>query len=329
MSKTLLKSIEELIDNISVTDRQEENIANSLSNLEGHLKKEDNNLYVSSTFTNGSYDRDTILRPLDDIDLFAVLNSDEWEEENGQLPSPQSVLTKLRNYLNDIGDYKGKVSQDRPCVTIKLSDKNFDVLPSFPFAGGGYYIPNYDLKLWTFSYPEQLTTDLDAVHRERSYKVKPTIKAIKYWNREHDKYIPSYHIEEVAIAIFRFSTFANYEESIRMWFNSAEGHLDVAKFKSKDQYDTAIKRIREVKDSLNVAKENYDKGEEAEAKEIWKDIFGKEFPSPYAEEAKNFSKALSEGELKNTKEGMLSTVAGTAMAASKGFFSDVHGEEEL
>ena len=60
---TLLQSIEQLIDNISITDRQEENIKNSVSNLDSHLREEGNNLFVESTFTNGSYERDTIIRP--------------------------------------------------------------------------------------------------------------------------------------------------------------------------------------------------------------------------------------------------------------------------
>lgn len=323
---TLLECISGLIDNISVTDKQEENIKGSLSNLEGHLKDEDNDLHVTKTFTNGSYERDTIIRPLNDIDLFAVLDREAWKDEYGNLPNPQSVLTKIKNYLNDQPDYKDKVSQDRPCVTVKLSDKNFDVLPSFEEIGGGYLIPNYDLKSWTYSYPEQLTTNLDNIHRQRSYKVKPTIKTIKYWNREKGKLIPSYHIEESAINIFSLNDFTNFDQSIRLWFNNAEYHLQSNKFKSNDDYTTSINRIEKVKEKLNEAKEKYDDGKEDEAIQIWKDIFGKEFPTVDEDEAKNFSKSLSEGSLKISGTGTLSTTVGTAISASKGFFGDIPKE---
>lgn len=322
---TLLQSINELIDNISVTDRQEVNIKNSLSNLEGHLKDKDNDLYVDRSFTNGSYDRDTILRPLDDIDIFAVLKRDDWEDEFGNLPSPQSVLTKIKNYLNGLNDYKDKVSQNRPCVTVTLSDKNFDILPSFEQVGGGYLIPNSDLQSWTYSYPEQLTTNLNNVHKLRNYKVKPTVKAVKYWNREKGKMIPSYHIEETAISIFQLYSFNNYEEAIRIWFNNAEFYLASGKFKSYDQYTVSINRIKKVKDELNKAKKHYDDGEEVKARQIWKDIFGKEFPAvdEEEEEAKDFSKALSDGTLRVASTGILSKTAGMTMAASKG----AHGDE--
>ncbi|MBW6484156.1 MAG: nucleotidyltransferase [Vicingaceae bacterium] len=320
---TLLQSINQLIENITVTDRQEDNIKQSLSNIEGHLNNKENNLNVERTFTNGSYERDTIIRPLNDIDIFAVLKKDDWKDEYGNLPNPQSVLTKIKNYLNGLNDYKDKVKQDRPCVTIILSDKRFDILPSFEQFGGGYLIPNYDLETWTYSYPEQLTTNLDNTHKLRNYKLKPTIKAIKYWNRENNKLIPSYHIEETAISIFQLNNFTNYEEAIRLWFNNAEYYLQSSKFKSINDHTASINKIKKVKDKLNDAKKKYDEGKEGEAIQIWKDVFGKEFPTVDVEEAKNFSKALSEGNLKIGSTGVLSTTVGSAIGASKGFFNGI------
>lgn len=321
---TLLQSIDEFLANITVTDRQEESIKSSLSNLNGYLLDKDNDLNIKKTFTSGSYYRDTNIRPLNDIDLFAVLDFDKWKDENGNFPDPQSVLTKIKNYLNSLEDYKGKVKQDRPCITIELSNKDFDVLPSFEQVGGGYLIPNRDLKSWTFSYPENLTKNLDDVNRTRNYKVKPTIKAVKYWNRESGKYIQSYHIEEVALDIFQLNDFVNYEESIRIWFNNAEYYLKSSKFNSFNEYETAVKKIKSVKSQLNEAKEYYDKDEETKAKLIWKSIFDKEFPSvEEEEEAKAFSKSLSNGSLKMAASGLLSTTSGYSVPTSKGFFGDV------
>lgn len=320
---TLLQCINGLIDNITVTDRQEESIQSSLSNLNDHLRDKDNDLHVDRTFTNGSYERDTMIRPLKDIDMFAVLNRDAWKDENGNLPDPQSVLNKIKNYLNEQPDYKDKVGQDRPCVTIELSDKDFDVLPSFEELGGGYLIPNYDLKSWTYSYPEKLTIDLDNIHRQRAYKVKQTLRAVKYWNRENGKVIPSYHIEEAGISIFLIYDFSNFEQSVRIWFNNAEYNLFSQKFKSSDDYTKSMNKIKKVKDKLNEAKKKLDVGKEDEAIQIWKDIFGREFSTVSVDEAKNFSKSLSEGSLKISPAGILSTTAGVSISASKGFFGGV------
>lgn len=323
---TLLQCIETMISNISVTDRQEENIKSSLKNIEEHLKNKENDLNVDRTFTNGSYERDTIIRPLNDIDLFTVLKKDKWKDQNGNLPNPQSVLTKIKNYLNSLNDYKDKVKQDRPCVTIVLSDKDFDVLPSFETGSGGYNIPNEDLKTWTYSYPEQLTTNLDNVHRLRKYKVKPVIKVVKYWNREHNKYIPSYHIEETAIDIFQVNDFSNYEQAIRIWFNNAESYLQSQKFRSDDEYQTVIKRVKKIKEKLNNAKTELDKGKEGEAIKIWKDIFEKEFPTVDVEEAKNLAKSLVNGSLKIGSAGTISTSIGRDVPKSGGFYGKISEE---
>jgi len=322
---TFLQHISEFIDNISVTDRQEESIKGSISNLDTHLKNKDNDLHVDRTFTNGSYERDTIIRPLNDIDMFCVLKRDKWLDENGNLPSPQSVMTKIKEYLNDQADYKDKVKQDRPCVTVHLSNKNFDVMPVFEALGGGYMMPNDDLTSWTYTYPEQLSINLDNIHRERNYKVKPTIKAIKHWNRECDKLIPSYHIEEAAINIFLINSFTNFEESIRLWYNNAEYNLFSHKFKSNDAFNTTINRIKKVKDKLNDAKNKYDEGKEDEAIAVWKKIFGNEFPTADEDEAKNFSKSLTEGTLKISTAGVLSDVSGRQVPALKGGF---YGDEK-
>lgn len=57
---TVQQAIKKLIDNVSVTDRQEGSIKTSTDYLDGHLTKAVNNLDIDRTFVNGSYERDTI-----------------------------------------------------------------------------------------------------------------------------------------------------------------------------------------------------------------------------------------------------------------------------
>lgn len=318
---TLLQSVNKFVDNITVTDRQEENIKNSFDNLKDNLLKDDSGLSVKEVFLNGSYERDTIIRPLDDIDLFAVIDDSDYFD-NGKDPNSQTVLTKFKNYLNSIHDYEGKVKQDRPCVTVSLSDKKFDVLPSLRKAGA-LYIPNDDLKGWTFTDPKTHTEQLNEIHRRRNYKVKGVVKAVKHWKRESGQNIPSFHIEEIAIRIFNFYEFANYEEGIRLWFEHAEGFLQSSRFKSYDEYDKVKKKIGAVKVSLTDAKKLNDDNKVGEAMKIWKGVFGREFPVLDEEEAKNIAEASKSGRLKYSATAGLSTIAGSAMSASKGFYGDI------
>jgi hypothetical protein len=323
---TLLQSINQFVENICVTDRQEEGVKTSLDNMYCYLTDEDSGLSVERNFTNGSYDRDTIIRPLDDIDIFSVLKREDWEDEYKQLPKPQAVLSKFKKYLNGIAIYEDKVKQDRPCVTIRLSDKNFDIMPSFEQLGGGYLIPNFDLSGWTYAYPEQLFDNLEAVHKQRNYKVKQVIKAVKHWNRGLDKLIPSYHIEEVAINIFVLNDFKNYREGIELWFKNAEYHLLSTKFKANSDYLSAIEHIKKTIKKLDEASAKCTDGKEPEAVQLWKEIFGKEFPTIDPAEAKNFARSISEGSLKVAATGGLSTTVGRAVGASSGYHGGVSAD---
>ncbi|ATA83493.1 SMODS domain-containing nucleotidyltransferase [Capnocytophaga sputigena] len=316
----LLQSISKLIEKISITDKQEENIKASVKNITTTLEKDDT-LHLKETFLNGSYERDTMIRPLDDIDIFVVLDESYWKDDFGVMRKPQSVLDKIKDFLNDQNDYKGKVRQDRPCVTVELSNKSFDILPAFEQIEG-YLMPNYNLESWIPTYPKILTENLKNAHRDYSYKLKDIIRVIKYWNKLNGKMIPSFHIEEVAIKIFKFKIFENFEKSIREWFEKAECNLEINKFKSNTQYDDFKNKLNRTKTKLQNAKEFLDKNNQYEAKKIWKDVFGKEFPTVNEEEAKLFSKHLSEGTLKATSIGLLSTTLGKTMAASKGFYGE-------
>lgn len=316
----LLQSISKLIEKISITDKQEENIKASVKNITTTLEKDDT-LHLKETFLNGSYERDTMIRPLDDIDIFVVLDESYWKDDFGVMRKPQSVLDKIKDFLNDQNDYKGKVRQDRPCVTVELSNKSFDILPAFEQIEG-YLMPNYNLESWIPTYPKILTENLKNAHRDYSYKLKDIIRVIKYWNKLNGKMISSFHIEEVAIKIFKFKIFENFEKSIREWFEKAECNLEINKFKSNTQYDDFKNKLNRTKTKLQNAKEFLDKNNQYEAKKIWKDVFGKEFPTVNEEEAKLFSKHLSEGTLKATSIGLLSTTLGKTMAASKGFYGE-------
>lgn len=317
---TLLQSIEKFIDNITVTDRQEDSIETSFNNLKENLLKKDNALAVKDVFLNGSYARDTIIRPLGDIDLFAIIDHTDYNEY-GLPPKPQSVLTKFKNYLNSLNDYKDKVKQDRPCVTVFLTDKDFDVLPALK-QDEYLYIPNSELDGWTITDPITHTKNLNDVHRRRNYKVKGIVKAVKQWKRDNDLNIPSFHIEEIAIDTFNAFDFLNLEEGIRLWFSYAPWFLKSERFKNFNEYTKINEIIKKVKEKLDEAKRLNDEKKIGEAKKIWKEIFGKEFPALDDDEARSFSSSLSNGTLKYSTAAGLSTSVGTSMAASGGFYGD-------
>ena len=315
--------IKDFIEGITISRDLDSRIETSFKNLEDNLKKEDNDLHVNRIILNGSYLRDTIIRPTVendvDIDVFVFIDEEQWDSQ-GVNPKPQSVLDKFKKYLESDKDYKGKCHQDRPCITIELSAYHIDVLPALD-KNGTYKIPNNKLDNWMSTDPESHTGCLDSIDALRGGKVKPIIRAIKKWKViEGLNDFPSFHIEEIAMAIFKDNLFDSYEEGIRMWFQEASKHLKPTRFDSKDDCDVIRDSINVIKEKLNKAKTLLNDRKEEDAKKIWKEVFNdKKFIIIDSNEAKEFSSALTEGKLKYGVGG-LSITTGKTIAASHGFY---------
>lgn len=322
---TLLESIKEFVDNISLSDRQEDTVSASYDNLKKHLKctsNKANNLAVIEVFQNGSYMRDTIIRPGFDVDVYAVINQREYGDNTYQRPNPQTVLTRFKKYLNALSDYEDKCTQSRPCITIELLKHSFDVMPAI-CEEGAYLIPNENLTEWNFSDPFTHNSLLDKVQKLRGYKVKNVIKAVKRWKNDNCDRLPSFHVEEIAINIFNLFNFTNLRQGIELWFDYAENYLRSELFNSFAQYEAARDKIHSAKKKLDDAKDLKDN----EAQKVWKDLFGKDFPVVDEEEARSFSDSLVNGTLRYGTTGLSTSVGSRVIAASKGFYGDVLEEK--
>lgn len=317
---TLIQCITSLLDKITITDRQTETISTTYNNIKSLLLKTESELNGETVFQNGSYDRDTIIRPLDDIDLFFVLNKEKYLDENGNYPNPQTVLTKIKDYLNDTTDYKDKVKQDRPCVTVHMADKKFDILPCFGDDENGYQMPNADLSSWIFTNPVKHSERLTAVNKKNN-KTIPLVRIIKYWNKENKKLIPSFHVEEITIEIFNVVEFSNYEEGIYQWFHNALNFLESEKFDSADDYEAAKKKIEKAQQKTTDAHAFYMDDKEADAIKLYKEVFGDKFPTISEDEAKEMNENMKKGQLKMYAAGILSTAGNIPVPPTK-FYGD-------
>lgn len=305
---TLLQCIKQLLSDITITDKQTATVSTTYNNLKTLLLDADNKLEGERVFQNGSYDRDTIIKPLDDVDLFFVLDREKYEE-GGVLRNPQAVLTKIKDFINGTRDYKDKAVQDRPCVTIKLSDKQFDVLPCFGNDLEGYWIPDSDLSGWIWSNPVVHSEKLTEVNKLRQGRIVPLIRILKYWNREQlGKIIPSYHIEDIATDIFNLFDLANHEEGVHVWLQYAATYLDSDKFPSQDAYDSAKSSIKAAFEQIDKAHTLYEEGKEGEAVKLWKEVFGAKFPTVSDEEARQLNQSMQAGTLKIAGTGLLGAV---------------------
>ena len=317
---TLLQCINQFIEKITPSDLQEDVVQGAYDNLEGYLMSDECKLNIKEVFLNGSYIRGTMIRPINDIDVFAVIDDSDYYI-NGQEPNPQTVLTSFKNYLNKIKDYEDKCRQDRPCITIDLSKLHIDVLPALRHAGA-LKIPDSSLAHWIFTDPKTHNQNFSDLDKRCNYKVKDIVKAVKRWKNDRELPLPSFKIEVIAGYVFNIFSFKNSEEGIRLWFEHAEGYLTQEMTGSYKQFEQVRDALRATKKQLNEAKKHNDDGKSADAIKVWKDIFKKDFPTVDVNEARSFGKAIQDGKLKWSATTGLSTIAGSAIAASKGFYGE-------
>ena len=327
---TAKQAVEDFIKNVTITDKQESNVSTSYQNLQRHLVNGSNGLSAEKLFQVGSYSRDTIIKEFDpencklflDIDTFLVLKESEYKDMYGQRLKPQPILAKIKNLLNDIPEYTGKVKQDNPCVIIILNDKKFDVLPCFGDDANGYWIPNHDLSDWIMSNPVSLAADVTKVNGLRSGHAVPVLRAVKSWNRDHDKQIPPFHLEEIAVKIFNANNFNDREEGLALWFKYAEYYLNPALFKSKEEHTKAVNILRPAAEKVEAAHTHRLNGNDSTAIIAYKSVFGKDFPGASEEDAKNFNQQWQQGKLKVDNKGRIGAIAGVTIPVTSGFHGD-------
>ena len=109
-------------------------------------------LQSSNSFLTGSYRRNTMIGPLGeaDIDIFIVLDP-RYDEQSGQY----SCLRKFGKVLQKTYTKTPAISRNGQAVTITFSDFKVDVVPAFYRNGGGYLIPDFQLRRWIPTDPKK------------------------------------------------------------------------------------------------------------------------------------------------------------------------------
>ena len=152
-----------------------------------------------------------------------------------------------------------------------------------------YNVPNSHTNTWIESRPKALAAAIEAKATECGHNFRRIIKMIKHWNRIHSDYLQSYHIEVLAMRVFT----GNLDDTpwqIYQFFEKARPLLTSIIWYDTgiaDHYLSATDRAQVLKrfdvaiDSSGLAW-HYTYGSKSEHKsaiEVWKQMFGEQFPS--------------------------------------------------
>ena len=159
-----------------------------------HLEEE---LSVKEFLISGSFKRKTAIKPLNDIDLFVVLDPDAHEDLVDA--APLKILKEIQRILDDAYPNKEHpIVQDRS-VNIEFSGTKlaFDVVPAFPDEeNDGYRIPDRRTNSWISTNPRVHAEHSTAANERAGNKAKPLVKALKCWNKQSEpKVLRSFHLE--------------------------------------------------------------------------------------------------------------------------------------
>lgn len=292
MAASIPKAFDEFEAKLRPTVNQKTTIASRRSATAKYLGQSfgsNSGMELLSTRVIGSADRDTIIRPIGDIDVLAIF-------EDAPFYSYQDDSRKFLYRVRDaLSSYRVKVVGARGQAVRLFYDQppHVDIVPAVKRDSGGYFIASGETDFW--GRHRWLTTDPDRHARwisERNealgYNLKPLIRLLKRWNREHSLHLRSFHLEVMVATTFGTMS-SNRRTTSQKFFEWATDYIrvkdpaghsgDLSSYMtwfSKDQFRSLLKSSSQ---RAKKAIEAEDSGNCAEAVRLWRIIYGPEFPA--------------------------------------------------
>jgi hypothetical protein len=248
-----------LAEEVNLTPSERKQAADSHHYLRSVIKSradEDATLFnlIDGDFLTGSYDRATKIRPLNDVDLFLILDgaglsfADAPVEGNGAGSNPLlsaryatmsrtvsagKVLDALLRALRRTYP-KSRIRLDGQAVNVWLESykMGLDVVPALHVlpSGGGpdhYCIPKgHGSSSWIATNPKLdaiLVTELDEQHHGM---FRPVVRLLKWWNRvQNQERIRPYHLEVLCMYVFAGEPGVHCPTALARFFDAAQSFL--------------------------------------------------------------------------------------------------------
>lgn len=238
----------------------------------------------SAAYLMGSASKNTIVRPLDDIDVLAVFR-DQGAFQSYRYDSA-SLLYRVRKAYD--GLQTQRVGARGQAVRVFFQTGGFvDVAPVFATGWGPYWLPSGDGS-WITTSPFTANKWFMDRNASLSYNLAPLVRMLKKWNRAHSKRLQSFHLETMTANMFT-SLGTNYREALGQFFDNAARFIEC---QDPGQQSGSLSGYldyqarRDVTTSFTAAKTRIDVamaaeavGNHDEAKRLWKIVLGTSFPA--------------------------------------------------
>lgn len=289
MALTTAQAFTKFLEDITATDYQKSSI------IKGRKEGVDNDLgkaFPSSSdlpywkgILMGSASKNTIIRPLDDVDVLAVFSNENkaWDK---YWNDSKSFIYRVRNAYD--GFHVQQVGTRGQAVRVFYNNGgHVDVAPVFHQGNDVYHLPN-GTGGWILTAPTVANEWFHTRNRELGYHLAPMVRLLKAWNRAHSKRMRSFHLETVAGSIFA-SLGTNYRDALQKFFEWAQNNLYVndpgGQSGDLSGYLTVLGRadlkvaLASAADRAKKANEAEAWGDHTEAKRLWRVVLGSDFPA--------------------------------------------------
>ena len=292
MATTIQRSFLKLKQNLEISGLQTSTVSTRQRNVREVVEAE---LTVLDSFLTGSYSRNTMIAPLKeaDIDIFITLDPKYfYHYNNGQNGGQAGLLDLVKRALKRTYTRTPDISRDGQAVSIRFEDFVVDVVPGFSRKGDGYLIPNSITQSWLSTDPKKHVEIMQAENAEHQGDLVPAIRMAKGWNSNIGKYFRSFHLEVLALEIFRGVKISDSPSGMRFYFDKArklvaQKNLDPAGFgddigryiDTQDKIQESVAKFQLAYDRALKAEDFAQRGYVQHAVEMWQKVFGDYFPA--------------------------------------------------
>jgi hypothetical protein len=285
MATTTAKAFSDFGEKLRLTPNQETTVRQRRSRVAqilGDAFPASSNMPLTTTRIIGSANRNTIIRPLDDVDVLAVFD-DTHVWSTYQYDSTK-FLYRIRDALTQY-NIQLVGARGQAVRLFYTQPPHVDIAAVVPY-GSQYLIPRGD-GAWLVTDPDGVDKLLGDRQTALGGNLRPLVRLLKRWNNVHSKRMRSFHLEMVAQTTFS-SLSSNMRTASMRFFEWAGNYLDVADPTSGESLGSRLTwtQRQNILDSFSTAHGRAQKavnfeagGDHASAIGQWKLVFGNEFPS--------------------------------------------------
>jgi len=245
---------------------------------------------ILDSFATGSISNYTAVKDHADLDIMVVLHWTKHIKDR----KPSEVLADVQSHLSEFRTGR----RNGQAVTLYYDTwPDVDVVPVSRAKNDDgsinyYSVPDMNTERWIESRPRKHTKALKEMNEAFGLEFKKIIKMLKWWNHQHSSLMQSYHLEGLALQIFKNKNVDEYPWDIYCFFDQAcvltqsllwhDGdNVDDYLFLKSDKRQGILKRLEAARDKARSAwSHTYNGRDEGEqAIKIWRQIFGDEFPA--------------------------------------------------